>query len=262
MKFSDNGLVVKDLRKAIDNNVILKNITFSVQDGQILAIVGDSGSGKTTLLKTINRMIEIDRGEILLNNRSIKDMDPIALRRSACMMLQTPTMLDGTVQDNIEFGLKLRGDLISQRSKIIQAIKDAGLPKKFLSKDAAKLSGGEQQRVSLARLMVLEPKVLLLDEPTAALDQKLIRTIEETILNLCKKRNLIILWVTHDHNQARRVGDQLGILKNGELHILSKSYIQKKARQKQKRPKTGTRTALGHETVKNESNKKPTGVVI
>jgi ABC-type phosphate transport system ATPase subunit len=222
------GLIVNNVGKVIDNNIILKSISFKVEPGEILAIVGESGSGKTTLLKTINRMIEIEKGEILLNGASIKKMNPIELRRQACMLLQTPTMLNGTVKDNIEYGLKLRSIHANQNPKediqhILQAVRDSGLHKKFLSKDATKLSGGEQQRVALARLLVLEPKVLLLDEPTAAMDPKLTKIIEKTIIELCKKRNLVILWITHNHSQARRVGDRIGVLRNGSLKVLANS---------------------------------------
>jgi ABC-type phosphate transport system ATPase subunit len=214
------GLIVKNLTKSIEGKKILDNISFSVNPGQVFALVGGSGTGKTTLLKTINRLIDADSGDIVLNNHSIKNIDPIELRRKVGMILQTPIMFDGSVLDNVSYGLKIRGENGNSKLRIIGAIKDSGLPKKFLKRNANKISGGEQQRVALARLLVLEPMVLLLDEPTAALDPKLTRKIEGTILKLCKSRNLIILWVTHNHSQARRVGEYIGLLKNGKIKII------------------------------------------
>jgi putative ABC transport system ATP-binding protein len=220
---NNKGLTIKNISKSMEGNSIFRNINFNVQPGQIFALVGGSGTGKTTLLKTINRLIDIDSGSIILNEESIQNLDPIELRRRAGMILQTPTMLDGTVKDNIEYGLQVRNDLDDKNQRVFKSAKDAGLSIGFLKKNAMKLSGGEQQRVALARLLVLEPEVLLLDEPTAALDPKLTYMIEETIQNLCRLRNLMIIWVTHNHAQARRVGDLIGILKDGGLRVIKNS---------------------------------------
>jgi putative ABC transport system ATP-binding protein len=217
----DQGLQVKDLHKTLDGKKIIRGTNFSISPGKILALVGESGSGKTTLLKTINRLIEFDSGSILLKGTSIKNLDPIELRRRVGMVLQSPTMLDGTVKENISYGLKLRNIQNNDRDRLLMAVSDSGLTRKMLKQDARKLSGGEQQRVALARLLVLEPEVLLLDEPTAALDTKLTKKIERTIMELCKNRNLIIIWVTHNLTQARRVSDYIGILRDGKLKIVS-----------------------------------------
>jgi ABC-type sugar transport system ATPase subunit len=216
----NHGLRVDNIVKDVDGKRVLDNISFRVNPGQVLALVGHSGSGKTTLLKTINRLIEIDSGEIFLYQQSIKDIDPVILRQRAGMVFQIPTMFDGNVKQNIMFGLKLVDKQISKKT-LLRALQDAGLTEKFLNRNASKLSVGEQQRVAIARALVLEPEVLLLDEPTAALDPKLTYKIENTILHLCKARNLMTLWVSHDHAQARRVGDQLGILKHGIIKILN-----------------------------------------
>jgi putative ABC transport system ATP-binding protein len=220
---NDKGLIVKNITKSMDGITILNNISFTVNPGQIFALLGGSGSGKTTLLKSINRLIEFDNGSIILNRQSILSLDPIELRRKAGMVLQISTMLDGTVRDNIEFGLRVRDDLKDINQRVLKSSKDAGLSIGFLKKNAMKLSGGEQQRVALARLLVLEPEVLLLDEPTAALDPKLTYRIEETIRKLCKKMDLMIIWVTHNHAQARRIGDSIGILKDGGIKVIKNS---------------------------------------
>ncbi len=222
------GLRAEQITKYLDggSRTILDNISFSSKPGSVLALVGRSGSGKTTLLKTINRLIELDSGTIFLNDRSVSAIAPQKLRRRIGLALQVPTMFNGSVKQNVEYGLRLHGDLKGLQPRIARALQDAGLSKKFLNRNARKLSVGEQQRVALARTLVLEPEVLLLDEPSAALDAGLTRQIEQTILKLCKTRNLIVVWVTHDTALARRVGDQLGILKHGKLKIINK--IQKK----------------------------------
>jgi ABC-type multidrug transport system ATPase subunit len=214
------GLTIKNVTKRLEKKTVLNDVSFTAKPAEILALVGSSGSGKTTLLKTLNRLIEIDAGEILLNSRSILTMDPIELRRCVSFVSQIPTMFEGTVKQNIEFGLKLQSGFKVEDQKVNQALMDAGLNPKFLNRTANKLSVGEQQRVALARALVLEPEVLLLDEPTAALDPKLTRKIEETITKLCRTRKLVILWISHDHAQARRIGTKLGILKKGKIKVL------------------------------------------
>lgn len=220
-----HGLQAVKIGKKLDGRIVIENISFNAKPGKIFAIVGHSGSGKTTLLKTINRLSDLDSGEILLDGQPILSIDPIKLRQRVGMVLQIPTLFHGTVKHNIEFGLKLREDNEWDKKRINQALSDAGLTNKFLNRSAQKLSVGEAQRVALARTLVLEPEVLLLDEPTASLDPKMTRRIESTISQLCKSRNLTILWVTHNHAQARRVGDQIGIIKNGKLKLIKKNNL-------------------------------------
>ena len=130
----NHGVRVKKILKYIEGKKVLDGISFNVEPGKIMAFVGHSGSGKTTLLKTINRLIEVDSGSILLNNQSIKDMDPIELRHRAGMVFQIPSMFDGSVRKNVEFGLRLQHEYKISSRKIISSLQDAGLSKKFEKK--------------------------------------------------------------------------------------------------------------------------------
>ncbi len=184
------------LRKIKDIKVktqILSNLDLKVQKGELVTIMGASGSGKTTLLRLINRLSEIDSGIILLNGKDIRDYDPIKLRRMVGMVFQVPVVFKGSVRDNLAFGMKLWGNNID-----IEALaKDVVIPDNLLDADAEHLSGGEKQRVCIARALANQPEMLLLDEPTSSLDAKTAEKIEELLLKLRRERNLTMLWVTH-----------------------------------------------------------------
>ncbi|UCH90323.1 MAG: phosphate ABC transporter ATP-binding protein [Thermoplasmata archaeon] len=201
--------------KHLRGRTVLNNISFSLPAGKIMAVIGPSGSGKSTLLRTINRLIEIDSGTIFIYHTSIKKQNPIRIRRKIGLVAQTPAMFEGTVLENIRYGLDLQNKYSKQA--VLKALRDAELTTEFLYRKASNLSVGEQQRVAIARALALEPEILLLDEPTAALDSKITRRFEATIKHLKDVRGLTIVWVTHDLAQARRVGDYVGILKRGKL---------------------------------------------
>jgi putative ABC transport system ATP-binding protein len=212
---------INQVKKSLNNHLILKGINLHIKKGEIIALVGPSGCGKSTLLRCINRLIEIDSGSIIINNQNIQNIYPIQLRQQVVFVHQESSMLNGTVYDNVAFGLKLRGTL--KKDSIHQSLKDVGLSKEFSEKEASKLSGGEKKRVALARALALRPQVLLLDEPSAGLDPKKIQTIEETIINFSKKRQLTVVWVTHDINQAKRVSIRIANMKEGKINNMTKT---------------------------------------
>ncbi len=192
---------------------ILSNLDLRVQKGELVTIMGTSGSGKTTLLRLINRLSETDTGVILLNDRDIKDYDPIDLRRKIGMVFQVPVVFRGSVRDNLAFGMKLWGGNIN----IETLSAEAGISNILLDADAEQLSGGEKQRVCIARALANQPEVLLLDEPTSSLDAVSAERIENLLLDLRRERNLTILWVTHEREQARRIGGRRLKLRDGRL---------------------------------------------
>lgn len=204
------------LRKINNSRVktsILSNLDMIVHRGELITIMGASGSGKTTLLRLINRLSEVDSGIILLNNRDIRDLDPMELRKKVGMVFQLPVVFKGSVRDNLAVGMRLWGDEID-----IEAIaEDAAIPKNLLDADAVQLSIGEKQRVCIARALVNQPEVLLLDEPTSSLDIKSVEKIEGLLLGLRKKRNLTMLWVTHEKDQAERIDGRRLMLRDGRL---------------------------------------------
>lgn len=212
---------LKDVSKAVLRKVnntrvktrILSNLDLRIQRGELVTIMGASGSGKTTLLRLVNRLSEADSGVIMLNGRDIRDYDPMELRRKVGIVFQLPVMFRGSVRDNIAFGMKLWGGNID-----IEALaKACDIPESILNADAEQLSVGEKQRVCIARALANQPEVLLLDEPTSSLDAKSAGKIEELLLNLRRERNLTVLWVTHEREQAERIGGRRLILREGKL---------------------------------------------
>ncbi len=192
---------------------ILSSLDLSVEHGELVTIMGPSGSGKSTLLRLINRLSEVDSGIILLNGKDIKDYNPMELRRKIGMVFQLPVVFKGSVRDNLTFGMRLWGSDID----IDALAAGTGIPENLLDADAEHLSVGEKQRVCIARALANQPEMLLLDEPTSSLDIKRAEKIEEMLLDLRKKRDLTMLWVTHDKEQAERIGGRKLTLKEGRL---------------------------------------------
>ncbi len=192
---------------------ILSGLELKVKKGELVTIMGESGSGKTTLLRLINRLSEIDSGIILLNGKDIKDYDPMELRRKVGMVFQVPVVFKGRVLDNLAFGMKLWGDNIDLES----LARASGISGNLLDADAEQLSVGEKQRVCIARALANQPEVLLLDEPTSSLDAVTAEKIEILLMGLTRERDLTILWVTHDREQAERIGGIKFTLRDGRL---------------------------------------------
>jgi len=212
-------LSIKNLSKTLQQTSILNNITFDIKKGEIVTIVGPSGGGKTTLLRCLNRLIEADNGTITFDNKQITEYVPSELRKNMVLVPQESVMFPGTVKENIGLALKIHNTY--NHMHILQSLTDTGLPKKFLRKKAQQLSGGEKKRVSLARALALTPKMLLLDEPTAGIDPKNLNTVEQRIISFTKQRNLTVLWVTHDVEQAKRVSDRIANLKQGKVTTIT-----------------------------------------
>ena len=208
-------LHINNIKKTLQKTTILTDLSLTVKNAEILTLVGPSGSGKTTLLRCINRLIDPDQGTIRYHENDIKNIPVVSLRKEIVLVPQETYMLPGTVYDNIAYGQNLQG--LKNEAVIKQSLNDAGLDSSFLTKDAMKLSGGEKKRVSLARALAINPKILLLDEPTNGIDPKVLVTVEKNIIDFARKRNLTILWVTHNIDQAKRVSDRIANLKEGTI---------------------------------------------
>ncbi|VVB93877.1 putative ABC transporter ATP-binding protein [uncultured archaeon] len=214
-------LELKNVSKAILRKVnntrvkiqILSNLDLQVQKGELVTVMGASGSGKTTLLRLINRLSEIDSGIILLNGKDIRDYDPMELRRKVGMVFQVPVVFKGSVRDNLAFGMRLWGDDMDLEALALEA----AIPGNLLDADAGQLSVGEKQRVCIARALANRPEVLLLDEPTSSLDAVSAEKVETLLLRLGRERNLTMLWVTHEREQALRISGRILTLKDGRL---------------------------------------------
>ncbi|MEA1864448.1 MAG: ATP-binding cassette domain-containing protein, partial [Euryarchaeota archaeon] len=176
--------------------------------GECLTVVGPSGAGKSVLLKSLNRLIEPSEGKIELFGTNIARIDPIDLRRRVCLVGQVPVMFVGTVRENLAYPFSFKRNQSLKRPDYPTILDSVGLSQSLLERDASKLSVGEQQRVAIARALCLSPEILLLDEPTAPLDHASVEVVVETITHLNCEMELTIVMVTHDTDQASRLGDE------------------------------------------------------
>jgi ABC-type proline/glycine betaine transport system ATPase subunit len=191
---------------------VLADVSVDLADGTT-ALVGPSGAGKSTLLRLLNRLAEPAAGVVRYRGRDVRDYDVLALRREVALVPQLPALLPTTVEENVGYGPALCG----RGCDVPGALGLAGLDRAFAERRAQQLSVGEQQRVMLARALALGPRVLLLDEPTAALDAQARDAVERTLLALRTRLSAALIIVTHDLAQARRLADRLVILEDGQV---------------------------------------------
>jgi len=218
---------IKDLNFYYGKCQALKNINMDVYKNRITALIGPSGCGKTTLLRLLNRMcdmvhdIHID-GEVLLDGQNIfdKSVDVVELRKKVGMVFQQPNPFPKSVFENVAYGPKMLG--VNNKNSLIeiveQSLKKAALwdeVKDSLHKSGVSLSGGQQQRLCIARVLAVNPQVILMDEPCSSLDPTSTLKIEELMIEL--KRDYTVVIVTHNMQQAARVSDYTGFMLLGEL---------------------------------------------
>ncbi len=205
------GIGISGLRYVAGGVEILRGIDADVPGGSITSIVGPSGSGKSTLLRAINRLIEPTAGEVYLDGEPTSEMDPLELRRRVGMVFQLPALFGATVEEAVLYGAHLAG----RSADAGRLLEMAGLDASFKDKAPQSLSVGEQQRVSIARALALEPEALLVDEPTSALDEAARRRIEDLIRELNASLGLTIVLVSHALDQVERVADRVVLLAAG-----------------------------------------------
>ncbi len=195
---------------------ILHDICLEIAVGKVAGLIGPSGSGKSTLLRCLNRLWEPPPNTIFLDGQDITLMDVLALRRRVGMLFQSAALFEGTVASNVAYGPNLHGQKLIP-SRVAELLEMAGLEADLADKSAAELSGGQAQRVALARTLANEPEVLLLDEPTSALDPAATRHVEETILHLRHTLGLTVVWVSHAVEQVERTADEVVLLVEGAI---------------------------------------------
>lgn len=201
---------------------ILVDINAKIFEGELITIIGPSGSGKSTLLSLLNRMNEPDKGILKYKGKPYPEIDILFLRRKIGMVFQLPTMIKGTVRDNIILGPKLHNEIIEEQ-EIDAWLNKVGLATEIKYQDARTLSGGQKQKVSLARALANKSEILLLDEVTASLDPDSTMEIEELVQSLHNEKKTI-LWVTHNIEQAKKIGQYTWVLSEGRFVEQGKSY--------------------------------------
>jgi putative ABC transport system ATP-binding protein len=204
--FEFEGVTVKRAGR-----VVLDEITAVIPATGITVVSGPSGAGKTTMLRLCNRLEVPDGGTVLYRGQPLDELDPLELRRRVGMVFQRPTPFPGTVADNLAVA---RPDAVA--GELSTALERVALDPGLLGQEARTLSGGELQRVCLARTLVTQPEALLLDEPTSALDARPKEVFEATARQLAAQ-GITIIWVTHDDAQAHRVADWICHLRDGHL---------------------------------------------
>jgi tungstate transport system ATP-binding protein len=211
-------LQLRDVCKTFDNISALKNVNLKIDRGKITSLLGPSGSGKTTLLRILAGLENPTSGTLFLKNTQITSNEQKILRQEATLVFQKSLFFDMTVFSNIAYGLKLNEDL--SKEEISNKVNDALLLVRlegFEERRAKKLSGGEQQRVSLARALVLNREILLLDEPTVNLDPKNVSIIEETIIRVNKEKKTTIVLATHNMFQAEAISQNVALILDGTV---------------------------------------------
>jgi tungstate transport system ATP-binding protein len=187
-----------------------------VFSGEVLCLVGPTGSGKSTFLRLLSTLESPTGGELQFADQRINGkVMPLETQRRVTLVFQRPVLLSGTVRANVEYGLRLRGS--ARRWPLAeQVLEDLGLAG-LAGRSARTLSGGETQLVALARALVLEPEVLLLDEPTANLDPARVARVEEVVTRVNRQHQTTVVWATHNIFQARRVAHRVALLLDGRL---------------------------------------------
>jgi putative ABC transport system ATP-binding protein len=209
------ALETEHLSRAVAGKVLISDISVQVQVGEVMAVVGPSGAGKSSFLRLLNRLDEPTGGTVRVNGQDYRELASQELRRRVGMVMQVAFLFPGTVAANVAFGPLQRGEklLAEQIAALLQRV---GLPG-YQERDVSNLSGGEAQRVSLARTLANAPETLLLDEPTSALDESSARGIEDLVLDIIRERRMTCVIVTHNTAQAHRIADRTMILETGKL---------------------------------------------
>jgi putative ABC transport system ATP-binding protein len=197
---------------------LLRDMTFDIARGEVLAVVGPSGAGKSTLLRLLNRLDEPTQGTVFLEGEDYRRIDPRQLRRRVGMVMQRAWLFPGTVAENIAYGPAQMGRVLPPE-RIEEMLAKVGLAG-YAARHSLTLSGGEAQRVAITRALACEPEVLLLDEPTSALDEAARAGVEGLLETLIRERRLTCVWVTHSPEQARTMADRVLAIVEGRIKVI------------------------------------------
>ncbi|SDI38504.1 ABC transporter ATP-binding protein [Proteiniclasticum ruminis] len=209
----------ENVSKKFKDTKVLKDISFDIEKGQLVVLIGLSGCGKTTTLKMINKLIKPTTGRITIDGEDISRKDPIELRRNIGYVIQQTGLFPHmTIRENTEIIARVEKlDPVKISEKTEELMEMVGLSEEFLDRYPSELSGGQQQRVGVARAFALDPDIILMDEPFSALDPITRTSLQEELVNLQSKVRKTIVFVTHDMSEAIKIADKICIMDKGEI---------------------------------------------
>jgi len=210
-------LEIRDLTVWRDKRQVLAIETLAIEKGEVLAIVGPNGTGKSSLLLTLARLLPLEKGELLWQGRPFKEQPLLSYRRRIALVLQEPLLLDISVFENIAIGLRYRGLPSAEITVLVNYwLKKVGI-ETLRDRPGAQLSGGEAQRVSLARAFVLNPELLLLDEPFSALDAPTRLRLLDDLKVILNETGTTAILITHDLKEAACLASRVAVMLNGQI---------------------------------------------
>lgn len=208
------------VNKSFGNEQVLIDFNLEIPEGEFLTVIGCSGCGKTTMLRMINGLHTPDSGRVLVQEKNVAETDLIALRRSIGYVIQNKGLFSHmTVSENITYVPVISGkkDKLENRRLAVRLLKTVGLPEEMADRYPLELSGGQQQRVGIARALAADAKILLMDEPFGALDEITKRAMQNEMLSLQKQLHMTIVFITHDIQEAMKLGDRVLVMEKGRI---------------------------------------------
>ena len=208
-------LETDSLTRVVDGEVIVDGVSIRVQESEVLAIIGPSGAGKSSFLRLLNPLDEPTDGTVYFDRTDYREINPERLRRQIGLVPQEPALQPGTVQKNVAISDWIQDNPIND-DRVSTLLERMDLSE-YEHREVEDLSGGERQRVAIARTLYVDPEILLLDEPTSHLDTDTEAQIEDLLTELIREEDLTCLLVTHDTDQATRLGDRIISFEHGQI---------------------------------------------